>query len=1023
MDAKTIYTKTAKGLTQVNQKTQSLSRDLMKVLKSIDGKSNVETLGEKVDLASPALSKLLSALQKEGYVKVFEVKNEEPLSDFGGDDDDFDFTQPKKPAFDPNATASFKPSQYRTPASAGQVERATSPAPAHSAAPVADDAELLAALNAARERAQTEARARAEREAQLRARLDVEAKARRDAEERAMDEARRAQAAAENARIELDAKIAAEKRQRDAAAEARLAQTLTREQAEIEAEQQKALATARARAEAESQALAEARSRAEAEARSLAEARVQAEAAAKRQQQEFESAQRDLRQQLKQEIEAKVRAEMETLLKSDVEEGARAEVEAAIMAEARAEARRMLEDQLATERSTLARVEVEAKANAEIEAKKMLAEQEVRIRAEMEVQIARIRAESAIVEAEAKKLAEAQAVAAAKASAEFEVRLKAEEQARRAAEAEAETRKQLEAQNRQRLEARVREESEDRARVEAEMNARLQAEQEAKIQAQARMLIEQEMREKSDRESQAKFDAERRAREDAEYKALTEMRARESALREVAEQTAQRERIEQEAEARIAIERQGREKAEEKARADEEAEQRQREAQVARLKELTAQREHSVDTASASPSRRGKKKGGGGLRWLVVGLVVFTLLALGSLPFVPLGTVNTRLAKELAEWLHDDVASSSLKVALFPRPHVRIENLQFGKSYDAKAVYGNLYMDLATLFSERFVIDTMELSDVTITAEALPRVLKWAEAEGRGKGIEISNIALRDVKISVSGVAIDAFDADLKLDKTGKVVRATARARDNKWNIDVTPNKSVAADALPGTGANDPWAVAFSARGLNLPLGSPIPISDLTAKGTMFEGGMAFPTVDAKLFEGKAAGSLKISWKPVVSFNGEFGVEKLKIDQLTEVFTRDVSLTGKLDGKFAASGEAATVGALLDKPNIQGNFELKEGTIGNVDLVQVMRSPGSVGGQSKFSELTGQLRVADGVIHYEKLKLVGGVLLANGNVSVTLATSTLAGNVNSEIRSSVAQDRATFSVGGKVSRPALRRGG
>ena len=53
MDLKTIFTKTAKGVTQVNQKTQSLSRDLMKVLKVIDGKSNVETLASKADVAVP----------------------------------------------------------------------------------------------------------------------------------------------------------------------------------------------------------------------------------------------------------------------------------------------------------------------------------------------------------------------------------------------------------------------------------------------------------------------------------------------------------------------------------------------------------------------------------------------------------------------------------------------------------------------------------------------------------------------------------------------------------------------------------------------------------------------------------------------------------------------------------------------------------------------------------------------------------------------------------------------------------
>ena len=1043
MDAKTIFTKTAKGLTQVNQKTQSLSRELTRVLKAIDGRSSVEALVDKADLAMPALTKALSALQKDAYVKIFEVRKEEPLSEFGGDDDDFDFTAPiKKAAFDPSATASFKPSQYRTPASAGQVERASAPAPAHTPAPPANNqAELTAALALAREKAQTEARARTEREAQLRARLDVEAKARRDAEERAIEEAKRAQAAAETARVALDVKIAEEKKQRDSANEASAA--LTREQAEKAAEQQKALSAARAAAEAEAQALAEARSRAETEARALAEARVQAEAAAKRQQQEFEAAQRDLRHQLKEEIEAKVRAEMETLLKSDVEESARAEVEAAIMAEARDDARRMLEEQLGAERSMLARVELEAKANAEVEAKKMLAEQEVRIRAEMEVQIARVREESARVAAESRKMAEAQAAAAAKASAEFAVRLKAEEDARRAAEAEAETRKQLETKNRQRLEARAREEAVDRARVEAEMAARLTAEKEAKVQAQARMLVEQEMREKSDRESQVKLDAERKAREEAEQKALAETKAREIASREAAEQTAQRERIEQEAEARIAVERQGRErieqdaeariaverqgreKAEEKARAEEAAEQQQRDAQVARLKELAEQNERAAQEdqlAGPKPKRRGAKKGGGALRWLVLGVVALLVLAVILVQVIPLGAVNSRLAKSLAEWLHDDVSVGSLKVALLPRPHVKIENLSLGKAFDAKAATGRLYMDLATLFGDRFVIDTLELTELNIAADALPRALKWADAEGRGKGIEIDKIVLRSVKVDVNGVSLDVFDAELKLDKAGKIVRASARAKDGKWNLDVSPNTPVTADKSAGTAVNDPWAVDFSARGLNMPIGIPIPVSNLSAKGTMFDGGMVFPQVDVKFFEGTGSGNLKVSWNQGVSFNAELGIEKLKVDQLTQVFTRDISLSGKLEGRFTASGEASSVGALLDKPNIQGNFEVREGAIGNVDLVQVMRSPGSVGGQSKFSNLTGQLRVSDSVIHYEKLKFTGGVLLANGNINVALSNSVLSGGVNSEIRSSVAQDRASFSVGGKVSRPALRRG-
>ena len=79
MDAKTVFTKTAKGVTQVNQKTQSLSRELMRVLKAIDGKSNVDALVDKAELAMQPLTKALSTLQKDGYVKVFEVRSWLPV--------------------------------------------------------------------------------------------------------------------------------------------------------------------------------------------------------------------------------------------------------------------------------------------------------------------------------------------------------------------------------------------------------------------------------------------------------------------------------------------------------------------------------------------------------------------------------------------------------------------------------------------------------------------------------------------------------------------------------------------------------------------------------------------------------------------------------------------------------------------------------------------------------------------------------------------------------------------------------
>ncbi|HEX9392260.1 MAG TPA: AsmA-like C-terminal region-containing protein [Usitatibacteraceae bacterium] len=1017
MDLKTVFTKTAKGVTQVNQKTQSLSKDLMKVLKVIDGKSTIGELADKADLASPAVEKLLVQLQKDGFAKVFEVKQDIPLTDFGGDDD-FDFTTPVKRAA-PASSVGFGPSPHRKTAADDQVARAE-PASGR-AAPRIDEAAVAAERAAARaaeiaaaQAAQAQARARAEREAQVRARLEVEARARKEAELRAMEEAKRAQEASERARADLEAKVAAEKKQRESQLDTH--SRMTQEQLAKEAEQQKMLAAARAKAETEAQALAAARARAEAEAKALAEARAQADVAAQKQKQEFESAQRDLRQQLKAEIEAQVRAEMETMLKSDIEESARGEVEAAVLQGAQEDARRMLEERLAQERDTLARAETEAKNRAEIDAKRMLAEQEAKIRAEMELRIAVISKEKERAEAETRRMAEQQAAAAAKASAELATRLKAEEEARALVESQARA-------QRLRLEARAREEAEERARVEAEMAARLAAEKEATIRARAQALIEQELREKAEREGQVELEAERRARGEAEQKALREAKAREVASRAISEHAAERERIEREAEERVLEERALRQKAEKKSRRDEEAEAASRAAQVARLRELQEQAERASGQGEADdkPKRRGPRKQRHLFRWAMTGLVGALVLAVVLVQVVPLQAVNARLEKSLAGWVHDDVSSSNLRVSLFPRPHLKLDQLALGKLLDAKASSGTIYMDLTALFGDRFIIDTVELSGVTVSAEALARAPQWGAAAGPGATIEIGRVVLKDVKLEVAGVTMDAFDADLRFDKAGVLTKAALRAG-SKWTLDLAPDKTPAADGTIPAGA---WKVDFSAQGTKLPIGPEFPITDLKGKGSLTGSEISFPLLEIKLLEGSGTGSFRADWKQGINFSADMKLQKIKLDELAALFTRNIGMSGRMEGEFSVSGSAATLGAILDRPKISGSFALKDGSISNIDLVQAMRSPdsGGRGGQSKFTELTGQLNVADGVIRYEKLKLTGGVLLANGTVVVGYDKGALSGNIVSEIRSKVAQDRAAFGLAGSVARPMLKRGG
>lgn len=975
MDLKTIHSKTAKGVTQVTSKSASLSRDLAKVLKLVDGKSNLEQLSKAADLPVPVMEKALQQLAKDGFIRVFEVKRDDDgFSTFGDEvgGDDFDFTAPGKlPA---------------KPAGGG-------PAPPR---PSRDDA---AALAVAREKAQVEARARAEREAQIRARLEVEAIAKAEAEKRAVEEARRMQEAAERAKRDLESKLAEEAARKKALSDSHI--KLTLEQARKEEEESKALAVLRAKAETEAKALAEARVKAEAEAQALAAARVQAEAAARRQAEEAAIAQRDLRAKLKDEIEGRIREEMEAKLRVEIEESAREELEAAIIADAKEEARAELERRLAEENVMLQRAGADAKRQAEADVKRMLQEQEQRLRAEMEQ---RIKAETETFQRaalEARARAERETIE----RQELEDRLRKEGEARKRAEQEAEVRQEAETRNRLRLEARAREEAEERARVERDMKARLEAEQRGKYEAEARLKLESEQ-----------LEAARRQAEESERKARMESQAREIAMKAAAEQAEEKARLSAEVEGRVDAERKARERAEAKSRQHEEAEERDRQAQVARLRHLQEQADER--------SRREQEalEGGGASRlqkvrykkptpwgtYIITLLVIVVVGGIGLLHVIPLGAVQSKVQRGLSAWLHDDVTITGVHFALFPSPRLKLSGLSVGKALDAKAASGVIQIPIGALFDDNVKIDTLELNSISLSQEATARIPQWGKNEGRPANVNINRVVLRNVKLDLKDVPLPEFHVTMAFQK-GNLRTALLQAADGKWSLDLKPE---------GEG----FTVEAVLKGTPLPMGSPIPIDDVRATGTLIGTQLIFPELSGTAYNGSFTGSVRADWANGINVTTELALKDLNLTSLFETFTKSIQINGRMEGAFSISMSAPKLADLMTAPTIQGSYSARDGSISNVDLVQTMRTDASGrGGATKFQELTGGLAVSGGEVRYTKLKLQGGVILAGGEIAV-LPNDQLNGRISVELRSSVAQDRGSFGVSGTVAKPVLRRG-
>jgi hypothetical protein len=161
-----------------------------------------------------------------------------------------------------------------------------------------------------------------------------------------------------------------------------------------------------------------------------------------------------------------------------------------------------------------------------------------------------------------------------------------------------------------------------------------------------------------------------------------------------------------------------------------------------------------------------------------------------------------------------------------------------------------------------------------------------------------------------------------------------------------------------------------------------------------------------------------------VKLDSDLALAKVSAKDLVAAFTKDIAVTGKLDGNFNFATEGPDVATLFAAPRVNGKFRLVEGSISNVDLVAVMQSDtaGQRAGVTKFAELTGEYGAADHRSAFRQVNLQGGVLRGNGALDVG-ANSILSGRVQLEIRSQVAQDRGAFNVSGTISRPIIRRGG
>jgi hypothetical protein len=974
MDQKTIFSKTGKGVLEIKNKAGKLSKDLVKVLTLIDGKSSVADVVAKSKFSVGDITRFIKQLEDAGYVKEFNNPSSSsyeaaPTESSYVDDLDFTASLPPGKRIYQSGQAEFRQQES---AARIQAEAEAKRKREEEEKRKREEAERQARDEAAR-MAKIEAERKAKEAAAMKARLEAERKAQIQAEEmsqttrdlaKVLEAERKALEAGDLKKKEEAARKAAEDAQRKATEDA--------ERARREGEDRKRQEEERKRREEEDSK------------RKEEEERRRREEAERKRKEEEERKRREEEERKRKEEEERKRREEEERKRKEEEERKRQEEKARLEREEEDRKRREEEDRRREEEDQRRRDEDDRRRR----------EDEERLRREQEDSRRREEDERRALEEQQHRRDEEER----RRGEDEERSRKDDDDARRRVEAAAisvdlqpfdlpkteDSGSFLESFDRQQeaLKQQAAEDERKRREMDEALAAAERAEREeiARQEAERRAEEEAERRERVEREESERKERERKKAEEYESK----IKGEEERKRKEAEEKKRAEA------ARIDNERRARE--EELARKRKEAEERER-----KQRELKALGKQGK---VRSPLDR--------LKPVLIGAVAVVVLAVAAVQFMPMSGYIPAVEKLASEHIQEPVSIQSMRISALSGFDITLENVKIGTTQDVSLSSVTLSPEIGSLFGGRKVIRTIKAEGGTVAREVLSRLPKWLDASVADKSVQVGEIRLVGIKPDMRDFDLPAMDADIRLNPDQTIRQARVATSDGKLSVEVVPNGAELQVAI--TGSN--WTP---------PLGPPLELLDLNAKGVISGSTLRVSEWDARLYEGVAKGKAEISWRDGWAAQTEFEFARIEVARLLAVFTRTARTSGLAEGKGSISLQANTLPALFDNPRAELSFVAKRGNVDGVDLVRALQSgrEGTQGGSTKFEELSGTLTLANGRYQYRNLRLGAGILTASGSFDIA-PNQEVGGRIYVELRSQAQQLRNNLNVTGSLQGILLR---
>ena len=437
------------------------------------------------------------------------------------------------------------------------------------------------------------------------------------------------------------------------------------------------------------------------------------------------------------------------------------------------------------------------------------------------------------------------------------------------------------------------------------------------------------------------------------------------------------------------------------------------------------------------------------LKKLLAGAVILFVVVLVALFLFArhmLGSENVRatLERELSARLGQPVTITAANASIFPKVTLHLRDVAIGRPVAATLKDVQIATGLRPLLSKRIEEAEVTLADSRLTlplpfslltAAAAPGTASATAASAAGGGITIVSVrvlALKNVEFVVGkhslkfdmSSSMDGDRLDVKsLSARSEVTRLDAKGAltsiarlEGAFDVKGDPldldellaiTSGLAETGVAGRQAQSPSSSVVPMK-IAITLAAPkgrfagYAFTDLSTTLNVVPTRIMLDPLAFRMFSGGYHGRLDVNTAgntPTLALNGQ--VEGVDVAELAKVAGSPGSITGRLSGRVALTGQGADSDAVLKTARGSAVATIADGKIPGLDMVRTIvlafgkpNGAPPAGSGSAFSRLAGTFAIQDGVIRSENLVLVSRDFDLSGRGTMAVPSSRVDARAN-----------------------------